>query len=66
MSDNEKQTFKNPEVDIHHALALWAAVCAEHTLHLFAESSPSDERPRRALAAVRLWVHGELAMVKMS
>ena len=29
----------------HQLLALWAAVCAEHVLHLFESARPSDTRP---------------------
>jgi hypothetical protein len=33
--------------DLHHQLlALWAADCAEHVLHLFEDVQPSDPRPR--------------------
>ena len=43
----------------HHLLALWAATCAEHALHLFELVQPSDARPRRAIALTRQWVRGE-------
>ena len=46
----------------HHLLALWAAACAEHVLHLFEQVSPDDERPRQALELVRAWVRGEIPM----
>lgn len=46
----------------HCALALWAAACAEHVLHIFEDSCPLDDRPRRAIEAVRAWARGELAM----
>ncbi|NYE35236.1 hypothetical protein F4692_000340 [Nocardioides cavernae] len=48
----------------NHLLALWAAKCAEHVLPLFEAERPDDPRPREALAAVRAWVRGELAMMR--
>ncbi|WP_216653559.1 putative immunity protein [Nocardioides sp. zg-DK7169] len=47
----------------HQLLALWAAECAEHVLHLFEEESPADSRPRRAIEAGRAWARGEMAMM---
>lgn len=47
----------------HHSLALWAATCAEHVLPLFESARPEDARPREAIAAVRAWTRGELAMM---
>ena len=46
----------------HHLLALWAAACAEHVLHLFESAKPSDPRPRRAIEQVRAWTRGEITM----
>jgi hypothetical protein len=46
----------------HHLLALWAAVCAEHVLHLFEQAQPSDLRPRHAIERARAWVRGEVTM----
>src|SRR3954451_18575940 len=46
----------------HQLLALWAAMCAEHVLHLFESAQPSDPRPRRAIALARAWVRGEIKM----
>lgn len=46
----------------HHLLALWAATCAEHVLHLFEEAAPSDDRPRRAIEQTHAWVRGEIPM----
>ena len=46
----------------HHLLALWAATCAEHVLHLFEQANPNDERPRQAIALTRAWVNGEIPM----
>ncbi|HYD08930.1 MAG TPA: hypothetical protein VEA78_02410 [Acidimicrobiales bacterium] len=48
----------------HHLLALWAATCAEHVLHLFEDVAPEDRRPRDAIEAVRAWVRGELRMME--
>ena len=46
----------------HRLLALWAATCAEHVLHLFEPAQPSDPRPRQAIAQARAWVRGEITM----
>ncbi len=46
----------------HQLLALWAAACAEHVLHLFESVQPSDPRPRQAIAQIRAWVRGEIKM----
>jgi len=46
----------------HHLLAIWAADCAQHVLHLFEEMQPNDERPRRAIESVRAWTQGEVTM----
>src|SRR5437762_11927041 len=46
----------------HHLLALWAAACAEHVLHLFESAHPSDPRPRQAITQARAWARGEIRM----
>jgi hypothetical protein len=46
----------------HHLLALWAAACAEHVLHLFELAVPHDSRPRAAIEHARAWVRGEVTM----
>ena len=46
----------------HRLLALWAAVCAEHVLHLFESVQPSDPRPRQAIEQTRAWARGEIKM----
>src|SRR6187402_1534298 len=48
----------------HHLLALWAADCAQHVLHLFEENQPNDDRPRRAIELVRAWTRGEVTMTQ--
>ncbi|MEO8286134.1 MAG: putative immunity protein [Chloroflexota bacterium] len=47
----------------HHLLALWAAACAEHVLHLFEHANPLDSRPRHAIRQARAWVRGEITMM---
>lgn len=47
----------------HQLLALWAAQCAEHVLHFFEDSQPSDTRPRDATEAARAWARGEMKMM---
>jgi hypothetical protein len=46
----------------HRLLALWAATCAEHVLHLFESARPGDSRPRQAIERARAWAHGEITM----
>jgi len=46
----------------HRLLALWAAACAEHVLHLFESARPSDSRPRYAIEQARAWARGEITM----
>lgn len=48
----------------HHLLALWAADCAQHVLHLFEEAQPGDDRPRRAIEQARAWARGEITMTQ--
>ncbi len=44
----------------HHLLAVWAADCAQHVLHLFEQARPMDDRPRRAIELGRAWARGEI------
>jgi hypothetical protein len=46
----------------HHLLAIWAADCAGHVLHLFEEVQLNDNRPRRAIESARAWTRGEITM----
>jgi hypothetical protein len=46
----------------HRLLALWAADCADHVLHLFGLVKPSDARPQKAIEQIRAWVRGEIRM----
>jgi thymidine phosphorylase len=48
----------------HRLLALWAATCAEHVLHLFESVQPSDLRPRQAIEQIRAWTRGEIGMME--
>lgn len=48
----------------HQLLALWAAACAEHVLHLFDSVQPSDPRPRQAIEQTRAWARGEITMTQ--
>ena len=47
----------------HRLMALWAAQCAEHVLHLFEAEQASDSRPRDAIDAARAWARGEMKMM---
>lgn len=46
----------------HRLLALWAAACAEHVLHLFESVQRTDPRPREAIEQIRAWARGEIRM----
>ncbi len=48
----------------HRLLAVWAAACAEHVLHLFEEAHPGDERPRCAVEQARAWARGQITMTE--
>jgi immunity protein 5 of polymorphic toxin system len=48
----------------HRQLALWAATCAEHVLHLFESERPHDRRPRHAVEQARAWARGEVKMMQ--
>ncbi len=48
----------------HHLLAIWAANCAEHVLHLFEQVQPDDNRPRYAIEQARAWVRGDASMTQ--
>ncbi len=48
----------------HRLLAVWAAACAEHVLHLFEAAQPSDPRPRQAIEQTRAWARGEITMTQ--
>src|SRR5436309_1232017 len=48
----------------HHLLALWAASCAEHVLHLFESVRPQGPRPREAIEHARAWVRGEVTIMR--
>jgi hypothetical protein len=48
----------------HHLLALWAAACAEHVIHLFEAAQPLDPRPRHAIEHARAWVRGDVKMMQ--
>jgi hypothetical protein len=54
-------TLTDPD---HHLLAVWAAVCAEHVLHLFEQVLPGDNRPRMAIEMARAWSRGEIKMME--
>ncbi|MFN8426703.1 MAG: hypothetical protein U0X87_10670 [Anaerolineales bacterium] len=48
----------------HHLLAVWAADCAQHVLHLFESVRQDDPRPRQAIEAARAWAREELNMTE--
>jgi len=48
----------------HHLLAVWAADCALHVLHLFEDTQPNDDRPRQAIELARAWARGEIKMMQ--
>jgi hypothetical protein len=52
----DHQVFK-PDQKI---LALWAADCAGHVLPYFEEKYPGDDRPRKAIETLRVWMDNGL------
>src|SRR5262245_13903749 len=48
----------------HHLQAVWAADCAQHVLHLFEQTQPRDDRPRRAIELARAWARGKITMTQ--
>ena len=46
----------------YNSLALWATDCAEHVLPYFEEKYPKDDRPWKAVEAVRAWARGNIKM----
>lgn len=48
----------------HHLLAIWAADCAAHVLHLFEQAHSGDMRPRQAIELARAWARGEITMTQ--
>jgi immunity protein 5 of polymorphic toxin system len=48
----------------HRLLAIWAAACAEHVLHLFESVQPTDRRPHDAIEHIRGWSRGEVTMTQ--
>jgi hypothetical protein len=48
----------------HRLLAVWAADCTQHVLHLFDRERPADDRPRRAVELTRAWARGEITMTE--
>jgi hypothetical protein len=61
---NSEKKFRNPDLEVHRALALWATTCAERTLPLFEASQPADNRPSVALQTLREWARGERTMME--
>jgi hypothetical protein len=41
----------------HKTLALWAADCADRVLPYFEDTYPEDNRPRKAIEALRTWIN---------
>ena len=60
MTAKQARLFDDQE---HRLLAIWAADCAEHVLTFFEGMYPEDDRPRKAIEAVRAWERGDLPMV---
>ena len=59
-----KRPAKRLDKQAHISLALRAAGSAESVLAHFEVRHPRDDRPRRAIEAVRAWARGELAMTE--
>lgn len=60
MNGKSEEKLTNPDLPIHHAIAEWAAVCAERVLPIFEELRPGDDRPRAAIAALHSWKRGDV------
>ena len=41
----------------HKTLAVWAIDCVERVMPYFEENIPKDKRPRKAIEALRKWIH---------
>ena len=54
----DHQVFK-PDQKV---LAIWAADCAERVLPYFEDKYPDDDRPRKAIEALRVWIRGEISV----
>jgi hypothetical protein len=61
-SDTTKEIAELTAKLDHRTLAIWATDCAEHVLAYFEEKYPKDNRPRKAVAAGRAWVRGEISV----
>ena len=48
------------DLDLHQALATWAAECAARVLWHLEKGHPTDPRPREAIGAARAWAAGEV------
>ncbi len=48
----------------HRELALWAADCAEHVLHLFNDKFPDDKITQLAIEKARAWARNEITMTQ--
>lgn len=58
-----KATIEEMLETIGHLQAVrWAADCAEHTLPLYEEKYPNDDRPRNAIDAARNWLKGDIGV----
>ncbi len=70
--DENKYIF--PEAKLLRKLGTWneksarlfAADCAEHVLHFFAREYPNDDRPRKAIFAVRDFAMGKITDVELA
>lgn len=55
-SDFDKQILALVKKSDHKILGTWAADCAKRVLPYFEEKYPRDDRPRKAIEALRRWV----------
>jgi hypothetical protein len=62
VNGDRKEGWANPELPVHHAIAVWAAECAERALPVFEQLRLGDDRPRAAITSLRAWMRGELPM----
>ncbi|MGM0875887.1 MAG: putative immunity protein [Bacillota bacterium] len=63
-TDTKEATEEHLKVVNHQTAALWATDCTEHIIHYFEQKYPQDVRLRKAIAAGRAWVKGEIGVVE--
>jgi hypothetical protein len=63
-TDLDKPIAELADKTNHRALGIWAADCAERSLHYFEEKYPKDNRPGKAIGALRTWAKNGIFSMK--